>query len=247
MRLSQESDNMKITYLYHSGFCVELEKQIFIFDYFKGVLPSFDGRKPIYAFVSHKHQDHFTMQIFKWLEQYEEVHYFLGSDVKLSDKYLERNGVSVNVKQYITNIGKNKTKEFKDLRIETLKSTDAGVAFLVSTKEISIYHAGDLNWWHWNGETKEYNEAMEKAYKKEIDSICGRNFDIAFVPLDPRLEDAYDKGMNYFLSCVSAERVFPMHMWDEYEIVKKYKKTIEGRKYAASIRDIETPGQTFEE
>ena len=42
---------MKVTYLYHSGFAVELEKHIFVFDYMKGKLPDWDGRKEIIFFV----------------------------------------------------------------------------------------------------------------------------------------------------------------------------------------------------
>ena len=33
---------MKITYIAHSGFCVELEKHVLLFDYFTGELPSWD-------------------------------------------------------------------------------------------------------------------------------------------------------------------------------------------------------------
>ena len=34
-------------------------------------------------------------------------------------------------------------------KIRTLRSTDEGVAYLVSYRGKRIYHAGDLNWWHW--------------------------------------------------------------------------------------------------
>ena len=36
---------MKITYIDHSGFCVECENVVFIFDYYKGELPEFDRKK----------------------------------------------------------------------------------------------------------------------------------------------------------------------------------------------------------
>lgn len=100
---------MKVTYLYHSGFAVELEKHIFVFDYMKGKLPDWDGRKEIIFFASHKHPDHFVMDIFQWFGKYENLRYVLGSDIKLSDKYLECNGVDPCVKTVITNAGKNRT------------------------------------------------------------------------------------------------------------------------------------------
>ena len=36
---------MKITYIHHSSFCVELENSILLFDYFKGELPEFNKDK----------------------------------------------------------------------------------------------------------------------------------------------------------------------------------------------------------
>ena len=51
---------MKITYIGHSGFSVEYDNVVFIFDYYRGKLPAFDRKKKIYVFVSHAHFDHFT-------------------------------------------------------------------------------------------------------------------------------------------------------------------------------------------
>ena len=50
---------MKITYIHHSSFCVELQNSILLFDYFKGELPKFDKAKKLYVFASHFHEDHF--------------------------------------------------------------------------------------------------------------------------------------------------------------------------------------------
>ena len=48
--------------------------------------------------------------------------------------------------------------------IASLKSTDEGVAFVVWAEGHSIYHAGDLNWWHWEGEPFPFNENMVTRY-----------------------------------------------------------------------------------
>ena len=223
---------MIITYLYHSGFVVELKNHILLFDYYTGEesnntkqswkLPVWNREKQIYVFVSHKHRDHFDMSVFALAEQYKNIHFFLGSDVKLSEKYLERNGVCATIKEKITNIGKNRELKYQDICIETLRSTDAGVAFLVDVEGKKIYHAGDLNWWHWEDEALEYNENMKQAYCHEINKIAGWHFDVAFVPLDPRLSEAYCYGMDYFLDKVIVSTVFPMHMWEQYDWIKKY-------------------------
>ena len=51
------------------------------------------------------------------------------------------------------------------VQVETLKSNDEGVAFLVTAEGRTIYHAGDLNWWYWNGEPEDDNEFMVRFYK----------------------------------------------------------------------------------
>lgn len=237
---------MKVTYIGHSGFSAELESCVLLFDYYTGELPQWNKKKKLYVFVSHKHQDHFNLEIFDLQQEYPDVHYFLGNDIRLNEKYLERKHIPGMVKQKITNMGKNRKLVFDHIEIQTLRSTDAGVAFIVRAEGKSIYHAGDLNWWHWEGEPYPFNEDMEKNYKKEIDSIKGMHFDAAFVPLDPRLEKSFGLGMDYFLSNVKADYVFPMHMWEEYGYIAKYKKTETGSRFHNSIVDISAPGQEFE-
>lgn len=237
---------MKITYIYHSGFFVELQEHVLIFDYYKGKLPKWDGKKSILFFASHEHHDHFDMSIFDYNSQYEKIHYFLSADMKFSDKYLERNGVLPSVKERINYIGKNQSVGWEDIQIETLRSTDEGVAFLVNAEGKRIYHAGDLNWWHWEGEDASWNRQMEMDYKKEMAKIRGRHFDAAFVPLDVRLEEAYDWGLKEFLKNADADKVFPMHMWDHYEAVSKFKQSACGMNCADKIADIQYPGQEFE-
>ena len=46
---------IKITYLEHSGFAVECDDYVLIFDYYKGNLPQFDKDKKICVFASHVH------------------------------------------------------------------------------------------------------------------------------------------------------------------------------------------------
>ncbi|NBJ93155.1 MBL fold metallo-hydrolase [bacterium 1xD42-62] len=232
---------VKVTYLYHSGFMVELDNSILIFDYFKGNLPSSLKGKKLLMFFSHKHHDHFQLSALKWAEEMsKEAHFFVGNDIKLNGKYLERNGLCPAILKRIERMQGGAVYENKEeqLKVETLHSTDEGVAFVVTAGETSIYHAGDLNNWYWPEETKIGNEKMEKAYKKEIDKIAGRHFDLAFVPLDPRLKEGYGLGMDYFLEKVDADRVFPMHMWEEYDVIKRYKQTKTGRAFAERIEDV---------
>ncbi len=237
---------MKVTYLYHSGFAVELQKHVLIFDYIQGKLPVWDQDKTILFFASHKHQDHFVLQIFDYFSQYKNIHYFLGPDIRLNENYLKRRGVEEAVLSAITRVGKRTVVRREDVSVETLRSTDEGVAFVVSAEGQTIYHAGDLNWWHWEGEEPAWNARMKQDYQEEIERISGRHFDAAFVPLDPRLGESFHLGLKLFLEQTRADAVFPMHMWEDYAVIPRFLACETGRKYAGQVREITAAGQEFE-
>ena len=54
---------MKVTFIEHSGFMVEMEQNVLLFDYYQGEIPSFDGSKTLYVFASHSHADHYDPAI----------------------------------------------------------------------------------------------------------------------------------------------------------------------------------------
>lgn len=240
---------MKVTYLNHSGFLVELEHMVLLFDYYMGKLPDWPKDKALFVFASHSHPDHFNWKILRLADSYPRIHYFFGNDIRLGRKWLEKKNIDVSVKEKITKMAGGQRQVYEDgnacIRVRTLKSTDIGVAFLLEAEGKRIYHAGDLNWWHWEGEPEQDNREMEAAFKKEIDSISGEHFDLAFVPLDPRLENSFALGLNYFLKKTDSPLVFPMHLWGKYETIEKYKRTAEGMKYAGRVADVAKGGETW--
>ena len=219
---------MKVTYLKHSGFMVESRNYIYLFDYIGGNIDkSIKSDKKIYVMVSHVHDDHFSKIIFDIATKHNNVTYVLSYDVV---KKIKKNAVLSKMVEQLNIIRVQAHEKYKidDIVVETLKSTDEGVAFIVSEKDGTIYHAGDLNWWHWEGEPKSWNRNMEFNFKREIDSMRGRKIDIAFIPLDPRQEDVYYLGMNYFIKNVGANEIYPMHFWGEPRIIDRYKSEYGG-------------------
>lgn len=61
--------------------------------------------------------------------------------------------------------------------------------------------------------------------------------DVAFLPLDPRQENDYAKGMLYFLKKVDVRQVYPMHYWEKPEIIERFLQ--EYPKYAGKIVQTE--------
>ncbi len=234
---------MKVTYIDHSCFCIEMKEHILLFDYFRGTLPQFQHHKKIISFSSHAHPDHFVPEVFQILSQYEKVTYIISKDIK--NKHKKELSNQTEAGKTIIIAGADEEFKTGDLLINTFRSTDEGIAFLIQVEASVIFHAGDLNWWHWMGETKAYNNNMAVDFKREIDKIKHQKIDVAFFPLDPRLEEAYRYGVDYYLEHTDTRYLFPMHCWDQYEIIQKYKQNV-SKEYQDRIVLIRKKGDVFQ-
>lgn len=208
---------MQVFYLAHSGFLIETTVCYYLFDYYQGELPPLEVQKPMVVLASHHHQDHYNPEIFSLLQErgINKITAVLAKDI--TAKNYPSQDIPV-IKAY--------AHQSCDLpgeaKLETLLSTDAGVAYLLTTAEGVVYHAGDLNDWSWAGENDDYNKQMRARYRHEIDLLKGRAIDLAFVPLDPRQEEFYAAGLLYFLQNVSVKYVYPMHYWQDPAIIDRF-------------------------
>ena len=216
---------MEITYLGHSGFLVETSAAYLLFDYIRGDLPEFSKEKRLYVFVSHAHHDHWDPEIFSNAKLHGASAFILGFDIQEPfEAMLRRNEDLADLK--VIWAFPHETIRTEDFSCDLLLSTDEGVAFLVRTGEETIYHAGDLNWWHWNEDPKERNLERARNFKREIDRMKGVHINAAFVPLDPRQEDAYRFCMDYCMETLDADHVFPMHFWGDHELCRTYQASV---------------------
>ena len=144
---------MTVTFLDHSGFLVELSGVCLLFDWWKGELPPLPAGKPLLVCASHRHPDHFDPKIFSLDDGRREVRFLLGRGIRLTDRNREKWGLSAETAAKCQVLSGGETASpLSGVTVETLPSTDEGVAFLVTADGQTIYHAGDLNWWHWEGE-----------------------------------------------------------------------------------------------
>lgn len=232
----------EVQYLYHSGFLVKEENRAYVFDYYPGtaetgsdiLLPEQFQELELTVFVSHSHYDHFTRELFSWRGRVPRISYVASGDVPVAGG------------EDLLKIGPNEERVFRGLKITTLKSTDEGVAFLLDTGKSVLYHAGDLNWWRWDGESEAYNRQMEWDYKDQVDLLKGISLDAAFVPLDPRLEENYLLGIDYFCRTVSAKAVFPMHFGDDYRVFRWLDGDSRAAGYRDRIKRISRRGERFD-
>jgi L-ascorbate metabolism protein UlaG (beta-lactamase superfamily) len=214
----------KIHYLYHSGFAVQTKEHLLIFDYYKdkscpgkegldgGVITAKEiaAHKNPSVFVSHGHGDHYNPVVLEWQKANENICYIMSSDVPA-------NGEKIHT------LAPHSRLELPDMLVRTFGSTDLGVSFLVSVDDIDIFHAGDLNWWHWKDEsTEEEVKLSEQDFINELKPIIGNKIDIAFFPVDPRLGSDYYLGAERFISLMKPSMLVPMHFGDNYEAAASF-------------------------
>ncbi|MBP2643990.1 MAG: hypothetical protein H6Q67_1877 [Firmicutes bacterium] len=219
----------KIVYLFHSGYAVETQNNLFIFDYWQSGLPQAAGKlnegiitadylktkANVYVFASHSHPDHYDPVIWEWSKYNSNLTYVLSSDIPVKGEPSRCQRMSP-------------YEEWADgeVKVKTFSSTDEGVSFLVWADELTIFHAGDLNWWHWKGESQAERERAEMLFKTEVDKIAVHSLDIAFFPVDHRLEEFYSIGAEYFAAKLRPQILLPMHFGDEFGTSKAFAEKV---------------------
>lgn len=233
---------MKVTYLGHSGFLLEMENIYCLFDYYKGEFPEWDNDKKMAVFVSHAHYDHFEKEIFRLRETFSEIRFILSTDIDPS----EYQDAGSPAHSDIICVSPNEEIDVFGMKVRTLRSNDQGVAFLVRCGDRTIYHAGDLNWWHWEEESDVFNKMIRRTYQTEINKLQQEKIDIAFVPVDPRLGEQYCWGLDCFMKRTDTKHVFPMHFWGNYGIFERLTLEKCTETYKDRIMKIEREGQSFQ-
>jgi len=238
---------VEIWYLYHSGYAVKLNRKLFIFDYYSnkaagnepalynGIFNPDDFKDyDVYFFVSDRHYDHYNPVILEWAKKNPNIRAIISSDVE---------GYKPNSNIYTAE--PENSYVINDIYIETYTSTDEGVAFLVKTDDTCIYHAGDLHWWHWDGEPDSFNTQMETQYKAQIRKLAKHSIDIAFLVVDPRQERFSLIGLDWFVKHVECSHIFPMHFSDDYSIMDTIQNYLESNQVRTEIHLINKRGQKF--
>lgn len=214
---------MKLTYLYHSGFVIEGDSFSMIIDYFRdspddqksGYVNSYVLNKPgpLYVLSSHSHADHFNSKILDWKKHKTDIRFIFSKDILDSGLVKKDDAVFLDKLEY-----------YKDdmLNIEAFGSTDLGISFLISAEDKRIFHAGDLNNWHWNEESTEAeSQEYERHFLDELAIVkqAVTHVDLAMFPLDARLGKDYARGASQFLSEIDTGIFVPMHFDQDYESV----------------------------
>lgn len=258
------NSKLKIHYIYHSCFAVETPNYFLVFDYYKEpdnnqqanssqnftLKDLIKNKKNVLVFSSHSHHDHFNPVILDWEKHNQNIKYILSSDITLDSwkanyfKISQDEELFVKTKlEDVQNIpaSTEMNNELETVYIKAYGSTDIGISFFVKVDGINIFHAGDLNWWHWKEDSDEERKAAEENFKAEIDKIKGQPIDIAFFPVDPRLDEFYGIGAEYFIKEIAPKTLIPMHFGDNSYITREFAE--KNSKLPVKIVTITNPGE----
>jgi len=237
---------MKLTYIYHSGFVIEASDCIIVIDFFKDSVSRTKGivhdllcttSKKIYVLVTHSHADHFNAEILEWKILNTGITYIFSKEIMDTKP--------VNDKSIIF-LDKLQTYHDGNISVTAYGSTDIGGSFFIRCEDKSIFHAGDLNNWHWDEEStaEEINEA-ETAYMTEINMLSKQAgiLDVVMFPIDPRLGKNYMKGAQQFIEKIKVNLFAPMHFGKNYTEANAFK--IYAEKHGVKFFPIKEKGDSI--
>ena len=90
-----------------------------------------------------------------------------------------------------------------------------------------------------------WNRNMAASYKQEMKKLSGRTADLAFIPVDPRLEQWFYLGAAGFMEQADAKWIFPMHFWGDYTIILKLTEHPSSGGWRDRIVEIHKEGEEF--
>ena len=218
---------MELIYLHHSGFAILTEQCTVIIDFYEDSLSENEGilhneilnrEGKMYVLASHFHADHFNKQIFEWENNKKDITYVLSNDIRKRRKITSS---SVNW------LKKGETFCDELIKVKAFGSTDVGISFMIEIQGKKIFHAGDLNNWHWMEESSEEEwKRDEKKFLKEIELISNEypNIDLAMFPIDPRLGKEYMRGGIQFTQAIKTSVFIPMHFWGNFNSANEFQQ-----------------------
>lgn len=210
---------MRLAYIYHSGFAIEAEGYALLIDYYKdtsgtpgkGFVHEELLRRPgpLYVLATHFHPDHFNPEILRWKNEKEDIRYIFSKDI------LKHRRATADDALFLK---KGETYADDHISLKAFGSTDVGVSFRIETGGKVIFHAGDLNNWHWKDEsTPAEARGAEKNYLHELEQIATEtpHIDLAMFPVDPRLGTDFMRGAAQFIDRIPTDIFVPMHFWEQ--------------------------------
>ena len=95
-----------------------------------------------------------------------------------------------------------------------------GISFLINLQGRRLFHAGDLNNWHWSEEsTPQEIRKAEGDFLAEVRELqqTAPAVDVAMFPVDSRIGKDYMRGAEQFVERIKITIFVPMHFDEAFE------------------------------
>jgi ankyrin repeat protein/L-ascorbate metabolism protein UlaG (beta-lactamase superfamily) len=229
-----------VWYLGHSGWGIKTQNHLLIFDYWQSaalpdvpklangfINPAEIADLPVTVFSSHEHADHFDTVMFQWKDQISKINYVFGHRPPGRSDYVY--------------VGPGESQELPGMKVSAIRSTDAGVGFIIEVDGLTIYQAGD----HAAGQVE-----LPEAYTSQIDyvAIHWPKIDLAFMPVmgcSIGTPEAVRAGDFYALSKLHPRVTFPEHVLGSEQAYAEFKRLAAQAGLTDSIDCAEHRGDLF--
>lgn len=216
-----------VWYLGHSGWALQTENNLLIFDYFcngreadepglcnGNINPAELNGEKVTVFSTHDHGDHFDPIILDWADKVGDLTYVYGFRPEESNL---REPLPETIPPYEF-VPPRQVQTVNGMKITTIESNDTGVGFVVEVDGLVIFHAGD----HANRVPEQMT-----GYKPEIDWLAEKKVrpDIAFLPVTGcgfRDPEAVKQGVYYVIERLNPKLFVPMHAGNREWVCKDF-------------------------
>lgn len=212
-----------IWHLGHSSHAIKIAGKLLIFDYAKPqgrtddqlglengwIDPKAIQNEDTVVFVSHGHEDHFSLEIFEWRTLVRNLAYVISYDIK---------NIPDNAERAIP----GQFLELSDLQVQVYPSTDEGIAFSIFINQKHIYFSGDNAFWNWDGDLDD--DIYIRLALADINT--SRPMDIAFQVCDPRLEGMGAGGIYIFARKFRPGLLIPIHSFGDYAFNRRAERRL---------------------
>ncbi|MCL6591590.1 MAG: hypothetical protein K6U80_16770 [Firmicutes bacterium] len=215
---------IEITYIFHNCFIVRFPgktgyTRTFLFDYpadefldeaRRAAVISMIRDTELYLFSSHNHHDHFNRNSMNLKAYTKSLTCILSKDIVKNNR-MYRESPSC----YKVNAGQSYA--IHDFTLDTFRSNDAGVAFLIHLGALNIYFGGDLANWDWDDNTIEERRFLVEYFGEVLQKLKREPIHIAFSNTDQRLPNW--AGAAQFIRTVKPGLFVPMHTFGETQAI----------------------------
>lgn len=222
---------MTITYLENYGYLIEAVNCTILLDYVKGKLPDMRTDKPIYVLASSRDPNHYNERIFRLYDQYDDVYYFLSSDIEGGNRIPKQR------QKLVTFIHPDEDFILARFHLHAMPTSALGVAFSFDVSTFSVLHAGSLaDAFDPTDDGKHTHRQFMKALEK-----LEQDYDIAFLPANPALGAHMATSAREIVDGRRIGKIFPMGFQDDWAVPGQFSEAL-GRE----VELVHKRGQVWE-